>query len=142
MKTLLLKYSRSGQQLQEKKIKSHIIFPVKLKLFEKNRKIKVFDYPQAAVEGLCEYDLNMELPAMKPDLESSLHTAGWPMAHSGSRRRPACELMSGVKILLDSVYQHERAMDRKSMCGLLKQSPMSRESDSLQSTQIYFELNK
>lgn len=104
------KYRQVRKQLQERKIKSRIMFPARLKLLEKDGKTKVFDNPRAAAEGLRDYGINMEIQAGEPDLESTLQAAGWQTPRS-SRRTPASALMSGVKTLLDSLDRHERAKD-------------------------------
>ena len=56
------KYRNVRKQLQKRKIKSHIIFPAKLKIFESDGQFKVFDNLKAAAEGLREYGINMEIP--------------------------------------------------------------------------------
>ncbi|KAJ4921628.1 hypothetical protein JOQ06_023010 [Pogonophryne albipinna] len=74
------KYRQVRKQLQERNIKSRILFPAKLKLFEKNGKVRVFNNPQDATQGLLEYGVNMESPAGEPDLESTLQASGFRMA--------------------------------------------------------------
>ncbi|KAJ4926017.1 hypothetical protein JOQ06_008202 [Pogonophryne albipinna] len=88
-----------------------ILFPAKLKLFEKNGKVRVFNNPQDAAQGLLEYGVNMESPAGEPDLESTLQASGWQTHRSRNRRTPGCELMSDVKTLIDSLDRHERAKE-------------------------------
>ncbi|KAJ4926304.1 hypothetical protein JOQ06_008484 [Pogonophryne albipinna] len=105
------KYRQVRKQLQERNIKSRILFPAKLKLFEKNGKVRVFNNPQDAAQGLLEYGVNMESPAGEPDLESTLQTSGWQTHRSRNRRTPGCELMSDVKTLIDSLDRHERAKE-------------------------------
>ncbi|XP_042288190.1 uncharacterized protein PF11_0207-like [Thunnus maccoyii] len=68
-------YRKVRKQLKDKNIKSRIISRARLRIFEKNGNIKVFDNPQAAAEGLREFGINMEIPAGELDLESQLQAA-------------------------------------------------------------------
>lgn len=45
------KYRQVRKQLQERKIKSRILFPARLKVYHPDGKFKVFDNPKAAAEG-------------------------------------------------------------------------------------------
>ena len=109
------KYKQIRKQLfEEKKIKSRIVFPAKLKVFEKDGKFKMFDNPHAAAEGVRrEYGVNVKIPSARLDLESTLKTTGWQTAGSERKKTPENEneLMRSVKTLLDSMNRHEKDKD-------------------------------
>ena len=108
------KYKELRKKLFEKEIKSRIVYPAKLKVFEKDGTFKMFDNPQAAAEGVRrEYGVSVKMPKGKPDLESTLKAAGWKTAGPpgpGKRRTQdnEHELMTSVKALLDSLNRHEK----------------------------------
>jgi len=104
------------KQLQERKIKFCILFPVRLKVYHPDGKFKVSDNPRDAAEGLSEYGVNMEVFDEEQDLESTLRAAGWETHRSKGRKKPTGDLICGVKTLLDSLSQHARKKD-KGICG-------------------------
>ncbi|CAJ1057830.1 uncharacterized protein LOC117557980 [Xyrichtys novacula] len=112
-------YKERGQcgkirkQLLEKNIKSRIVYPPKLKVFEKDGQYKLFDNPQAAAEGVRAYGVTVDIPAAKPDFETTLKAEGWQTAGAGKRRtrENENELMESVKTLLDSGNRHRKDKD-------------------------------
>ena len=112
-------YKERGQcgkirkQLLEKNIKSRIVYPAKLKIFEKDGQFKLFDNPQAAAEGVRAYGVTVDFPAAKPNFETTLKAAGWQTAGAGKRRtrENEDELMASVKTLLDSWNRHGKDKD-------------------------------
>uniref|UniRef100_A0A8C6TRP0 L1 transposable element RRM domain-containing protein n=1 Tax=Neogobius melanostomus TaxID=47308 RepID=A0A8C6TRP0_9GOBI len=95
------KYKEVRKILRERKIKHHILFPAKLKIFLEDGKVKVFDNPVAAAHGLRDFGIKMKSPAEEPNLETILRAAGW---HTVSSRKmtPTTEMIDAVKSLLQS----------------------------------------
>lgn len=58
--------------MTEKKIKTYIIFPARLKIFGTDGKSEMFGNPRAAADGLLEFVINMEILVEEPDSESAL----------------------------------------------------------------------
>ncbi|CAJ1064703.1 uncharacterized protein LOC117557980 [Xyrichtys novacula] len=110
-------YKERGQcgrkQLLEKNIKSRIVYPAKLKVFEKDGQYKLFDNPQAAAEGVQAYGVMVDIQAARPDFETTLKAAGWQTAGAGKKRtrENEDELMASVKTLLDSQNRHGKDND-------------------------------
>ncbi|KAK7877775.1 hypothetical protein WMY93_030589 [Mugilogobius chulae] len=100
-------YRSARKQLQERKVKSRILFPAKLKLFLQDGKTKTFNCPRDAAEGLQEFGVTMETPKKEPDWETALRTAGWHSPRSKSKHAPAGEISTIVETLRDSLDQYE-----------------------------------
>ncbi|CAL9694470.1 unnamed protein product [Knipowitschia caucasica] len=66
--------------LRERKIKYHILYPAKLKIFLEDGKSKTFKNPVAAAQGLLEFGITMSMPSVEPDLWSTLRASGWHTA--------------------------------------------------------------
>ncbi|KAK7888712.1 hypothetical protein WMY93_024272 [Mugilogobius chulae] len=94
------KYKDVRKLLCERKIKSHILFPARLKIFLEDGKAKVYENPSVAAQGLRDFGIMMDVPSEEPDLDSLLRTAGWHSA-GANRKTPANEMMEAVKSLLD-----------------------------------------
>uniref|UniRef100_A0A8C6SYG1 L1 transposable element RRM domain-containing protein n=1 Tax=Neogobius melanostomus TaxID=47308 RepID=A0A8C6SYG1_9GOBI len=93
------KYKEVRKTLRERKIKHHILFPAKLKIFLEDGKVKVFDNPVAAAHGLRDFGIKMKSPAEEPNLETILRAAGW---HSSRKMTPTTKMIDAVKSLLQS----------------------------------------
>ncbi|KAK7907186.1 hypothetical protein WMY93_015798 [Mugilogobius chulae] len=94
------KYRLVRKELQERKIKTRILYPAKLKMFVADGETRVFANPQAAAEGLQEFGIHMDC-SKDPDLEAVLQAAGWqtPRTKSGKTGRPD-DLSHSLKTLL------------------------------------------
>ncbi|CAL9695084.1 unnamed protein product [Knipowitschia caucasica] len=107
------KYRSARKQLQERKIKSRILYPTKLMLFLQDGKTKIFENPREAAEGLKDFGVTMEVPRKEPDWDSALRAAGWQSPRSRSKRAPAGEITASVESLrlsLDS-YENDKTDD-------------------------------
>ncbi|CAL1581896.1 unnamed protein product [Knipowitschia caucasica] len=94
------KYRLARKELRERNIKTRILYPAKLKVFAADRKIQVFESPEAAAKGLQEFGIAMECPTKELDLESILQAAGWQSPRSKSRTGHVDNLMPSLKKLL------------------------------------------
>lgn len=92
-------YRSVRKQLQERNIKSHILFPAKLKLYLQDGKTKTFVTPREAADGLQEFGVTMEASQKEPDWETALRAAGWHSPRSRSRRILFGEVTASVTTL-------------------------------------------
>ncbi|CAL9692044.1 unnamed protein product [Knipowitschia caucasica] len=100
-------YRSARKQLQERRIKSRILFPAKLKLFLQDGKTKTFESPREAAEGLREFGVTMELPKKELDWEKALCAVGWESQRSRGKHAPAGEITTSVEMLRRSLDVHE-----------------------------------
>ncbi|CAL1602933.1 unnamed protein product [Knipowitschia caucasica] len=101
------KYRSARKQLQERKIKSRILYPAKLMLFLQDGKTKIFENPREAAEGLKDFGVTMEVPRKEPDWDSALRAAGWQSPRRRSKRAPAGEITASVESLRLSLVSYE-----------------------------------
>lgn len=101
------KYRSARKQLQERKIKSRILYPAKLMLFLQDGKTKIFENPRKAAEGLKDFGVTMEVPRKEPDWESALRAVGWQSPRSRGKYAPAGEITTSVESLRLSLVSYE-----------------------------------
>lgn len=96
-------YRSVRKQLQERNIKSRILFPAKLKLYLQDGKTKTFITPREAADGLQEFGVTMKASQKEPDWETALRAAGWHSPRSRSRRILFGEVTASVTTLRQSL---------------------------------------
>lgn len=77
----------------------------RLKIFGEDGKMSVFNDIHAAVDGLRDFGVSMDIPPEEPDLESTLQAVGWQSPCTWRRRTPACEMMNGVTALFERLKE-------------------------------------
>jgi len=102
-----VKYRSARKQLQERKIKSRILYPAKLMLFLQDGKTKIFENPRRAAEGLKELGITMEVPKQESDWDSALRAVGWQSPRSRSKHASAREITASVESLRLSLDSYE-----------------------------------
>lgn len=107
------KYRSARKQLQERKIKSRILYPAKLMLFLQDGKTKIFENPRKAAEGLKDFGVTMEVPRKESDWDAALRAVGWQSPRSRSKSAPAGEITASVESLRLSLdnYENDKTHD-------------------------------
>lgn len=117
----------------KKEIRSSIVFPARLKFFEKDGKIKMFDNPQVVAESKWIHYQRGKLESWTWGLHCRQQAGKPPAPGAGNTSR----WIDVWRRQTDFPDWHERARGWKGMCILLKQKQTSRECDSLQVYSLY-----
>lgn len=75
-----------------------------MKIFCEDGNVKIFENPAAAMRGLSEFGITMDLPEEEPDLETTLSAAGWQTVSPHRRKMSECDFVDAVKTLLDNKH--------------------------------------